>query len=108
MPDENKKITLDDLSNGAKHTAAIPPPLPKFDAKTVRDVNIAEVAQKAPEPEQVDMVPNVIKSAISQIPATIERLNNESLAIVQKGKEERIEILFLLLLFRAFTENVMS
>lgn len=91
MPDENKKITLDDLSNGAKHTAAIPPPLPKFDAKTVRDVNIAEVAQKAPEPEQVDMVPNVIKSAISQIPATIQRLNNESLAIVQKGKEERIE-----------------
>lgn len=91
MPDENKKITLDDLSNGAKHTAAIPPPLPKFDAKTVRDVNIAEVAQKAPEPEQVDMVPNVIKNAISQIPATIERLNNESLAIVQKGKEERIE-----------------
>ena len=91
MPDENKKITLDDLSNGAKHTAAIPPPLPKFDAKTVRDVNIAEVAQKAPEPEQVDMVPNVIKNAISQIPATIQRLNNESLAIVQKGKEERIE-----------------
>ena len=91
MPDENKKITLDDLSNGAKHTAAIPPPLPRFDAKSVRDVNIAEVAQKAPEPEQVDMVPGVIKSAISQIPATIERLNNESLAIVQKGKEERIE-----------------
>lgn len=91
MPDENKKITLDDLSNGAKHTAAIPPPLPRFDAKTVRDVNIAEVAQKAPEPEQVDMVPGVIKNAISQIPATIQRLNNESLAIVQKGKEERIE-----------------
>jgi hypothetical protein len=91
MPDENKNVTLDDLSNGAKHTAAIPPPLPRFDAKSVRDVNIAEVAQKAPEPEQVDMVPGVIKSAISQIPATIERLNNESLAIVQKGKEERIE-----------------
>jgi len=91
MPDENKKITLDDLSNGAKHTAAIPPPLPRFDAKTVRDVNIAEVAQKAPEPEQVDMVPGVIKNAINQIPATIQRLNNESLAIVQKGKEERIE-----------------
>ena len=91
MPDENKKITLDDLSNGAKHTAAIPPPLPKFDAKTVRDVNIAEVAQKAPEPEQVDMVPGVIKNAINQIPAAIERLNNESLAILQKGKEERIE-----------------
>lgn len=91
MPDENKKVTLDDLSNGAKHTAAIPPPLPRFDARTVRDVNIAEVAQKAPEPEQVDMVPGVIKSAISQIPATIQRLNNESLAIVQKGKEERIE-----------------
>ena len=91
MPDENKKITLDDLSNGAKHTAAIPPPLPRFDAKTVRDVNISEVAQKAPEPEQVDMVPGVIKSAINQIPATIQRLNNESLAIVQKGKEERIE-----------------
>jgi len=91
MPDENKKITLDDLSNGAKHTAAIPPPLPKFDAKTVRDVNISEVAQKAPEPEQVDMVPGVIKNAINQIPAAIERLNNESLAILQKGKEERIE-----------------
>ena len=91
MPDENKKITLDDLSNGAKHTAAIPPPLPRFDAKSVRDVNIAEVAQKAPEPEQVDMVPGVIKNAINQIPATIQRLNNESLAIVQKGKEERIE-----------------
>ncbi len=91
MPDEIKKITLDDLSNGAKHTAAIPPPLPRFDAKSVRDVNIAEVAQKAPEPEQVDMVPGVIKNAINQIPATIQRLNNESLAIVQKGKEERIE-----------------
>lgn len=91
MSDENKKITLDDLSNGAKHTAAIPPPLPRLDSRTVRDVNIAEVAQKAPEPMQEDMVPGVIKSAISKIPATIERLNNESLAIVQKGQEERIE-----------------
>lgn len=91
MSDENKKITLDDLSNGAKHTAAIPPPLPRLDSRTVRDVNIAEVAQKAPEPMQEDMVPGVIKSAISKIPATIERLNNESLAIVQKGEEERIE-----------------
>lgn len=91
MSDENKKITLDDLSNGAKHTAAIPPPLPRLDSRTVRDVNIAEVAQKAPEPMQEDMVPGVIKKAINQIPATIERLNNESLAIVQKGEEERIE-----------------
>ncbi len=91
MSDENKKITLDDLSNGAKHTAAIPPPLPRLDSRTVRDVNIAEVAQKAPEPMQEDMVPGVIKSTISKIPATIERLNNESLAIVQKGEEERIE-----------------
>ena len=91
MSDENKKITLDDLSNGAKHTAAIPPPLPRLDSRTVRDVNIAEVAQKAPEPMQEDMVPGVIKSAISKIPAAIERLNNESLAIVQKGEEERIE-----------------
>lgn len=91
MSDENKKITLDDLSNGAKHTAAIPPPLPRLDSRTVRDVNIAEVAQKAPEPMQEDMVPSLIKSAISKIPATIERLNNESLAIVQKGQEERIE-----------------
>ena len=91
MSDENKKITLDDLSNGAKHTAAIPPPLPRLDSRTVRDVNIAEVAQKAPEPMQEDMVPGMIKKAINQIPATIERLNNESLAIVQKGEEERIE-----------------
>lgn len=91
MPDENKRVTLDDLSNGAKHTVAIPPPLPRFDAKTARDVNIAEVSQKAPESKQTDMIPAVIKNTINQIPAAIERLNNESLAIVQKGKEERIE-----------------
>lgn len=93
MPDENKRVTLDDLSNGAKHTAAIPPPLPRFDAKTARDVNIAEVSQKAPESKQTDMIPAVIKNTINQIPAAIERLNNESLAIVQKGKEERMEMM---------------
>lgn len=93
MPDENNKITLDDLSNGAQHKAAIPPrmPLPRLSASSVKEVDISQVAQKAPEPTQADMVPGVIKTAISKIPATIERLNNESLAIVQKGQEERVE-----------------
>lgn len=90
MPDD-KKVTLSDLSNGAKHVAAIPAPLPRLSAKTVREANIAEVAQKAPEMQQTDVVPGVIKSAIEKIPETIQRLNNESLAIVKKGQEERIE-----------------
>ena len=91
MAKEENKVTLSDLSNGAKHVASIPPPLPRLNAKNVKEVNVLEVAQKAPEPTQEEVLPSVIKSTIEKIPETIARLNNESLAIVEAGKEQRMQ-----------------
>ena len=98
---ENKGVSLASLSEGAIPTASpvmpktatpMTPPLPRFNANEVKDVNRREVAQ-APEREQpVDGTGNpMIDQAFESIDPTIERLNNESLADFEKGQQERID-----------------
>ena len=91
---ETEKVSLSTLAEGAIPTAApeMPTKLPKFDPKTVKDVNVSEVVQpKKSNQVQTEMGNPMIDSALQGLDDAIERTRQESLEIVEKGEEERIE-----------------
>ena len=94
MEDNEKKVSLTDLAEGAKQTASMPTRFPtRFKANQVREVaDYHEVVQpKASEKPVEGVGMKVIDDTIKAIPETIERLRQESLALIEKGQEERIE-----------------
>ena len=91
---ETEKVSLSTLAEGAIPTATpeMPTKLPKFDPKTVKDVNVSEVVQpKKSNQVQTEMGNPMIDSALQGLDDAIERTRQESLDIVEKGEEERIE-----------------
>lgn len=91
---ETEKVSLSTLAEGAIPTAApeMPTKLPKLDPKTVKDVNVSEVVQpKKSNQVQTEMGNPMIDSALQGLDDAIERTRQESLEIVEKGEEERIE-----------------
>ena len=91
---ETEKVSLSTLAEGAIPTAApeMPTKLPKLDPKTVKDVNVSEVVQpKKSNQVQTEMGNPMIDSALQGLDDAIERTRQESLDIVEKGEEERIE-----------------
>ena len=91
---ETEKVSLSTLAEGAIPTATpeMPTKLPKLDPKTVKDVNVSEVVQpKKSNQVQTEMGNPMIDSALQGLDDAIERTRQESLEIVEKGEEERIE-----------------
>ena len=91
---ETEKVSLSTLAEGAIPTATpeMPTKLPKLDPKTVKDVNVSEVVQpKKSNQVQTEMGNPMIDSALQGLDDAIERTRQESLDIVEKGEEERIE-----------------
>ena len=91
---ETEKVSLSTLAEGAILTATpeMPTKLPKLDPKTVKDVNVSEVVQpKKSNQVQTEMGNPMIDSALQGLDDAIERTRQESLDIVEKGEEERIE-----------------
>ena len=91
---ETEKVSLSTLAEGAIPTATpeMPAKLPKLDPKTVKDVNVSEVVQpKKSNQVQTEMGNPMIDSALQGLDDAIERTRQESLEIVEKVEEERIE-----------------
>ena len=91
---ETEKVSLSTLAEGAIPTATpeMPTRLPKLDPKTVKDVNVSEVVQpKKSNQVQTEMGNPMIDSALQGLDDAIERTRQESLEIVKKGEEKRIE-----------------
>ena len=89
----SENVTLSDLASGAQPTVAPMngmPVKPKLDTSKVRDVNPNEVAI----PEEVKPVEGtgnpMLDSAFKGLDETIARQAAESMAIIEKGNEERL------------------
>ena len=88
-------VSLSDLSNGAKPVAA-PSGMPvkhKLDTKNVREANLAEAVlpSKADMPTEGTGNPMLDQALNPEVlDATINRLANESMELIEKGNEERL------------------
>lgn len=89
----SENVTLSDLASGAQPTVAPMngmPTKPKLDTSKVREVNPNEVAI----PEEVKPVEGtgnpMLDSAFKGLDETTVRLAAESMAIIEKGNEERL------------------
>lgn len=94
---ETEGISLSDLAEGAIPTATapdnnIPTKLPKLDTKTAKEVDVREVAlPKKSEKIQTEMGNPMIDAAFNGLDEAIERTRSESMEIVKKAEDERIE-----------------
>lgn len=95
MNNTNEGVSLSALSEGAIPTASapsMPNKLPKLDPKSVKEADRHEVAlPKASERIQEEMGNPMIDSAFASLDGAIERTREESLEILKKGEEQRIE-----------------
>lgn len=96
MP-ENNNVSLSDLANGAVPTAAPVgmPVKPKLDTSNVKSVNLNDVALPGESSKPTEGTGNpMLDQAFLGIDKTIDRLAEESTALIEKGNEERIEQAF--------------
>lgn len=93
MP-ENNNVSLSDLANGATPTAAPVgmPVKPKLDTSNVKPVNLNDVALPGESEKPVEGTGNpMLDQAFLGLDKTIDRLADESAALIEKGNAERIE-----------------
>lgn len=93
MP-ENNNVSLSDLANGAKPTAAPVgmPVKPKLDTSNVKPVNLNEAVLPGESEKPVEGTGNpMLDQAFLGLDKTIDRLADESTALIEKGNAERIE-----------------
>ena len=96
MP-ENNNVSLSDLANGAVPTAAPVgmPVKPKLDTSNAKSVNLKDVAPPGESSKPTEGTGNpMLDQAFLGIDKTIDRLADESTALIEKGNEERIEQAF--------------
>ena len=87
-------VTLSDLSNGAAPVATPVgmPPKHKLDTKNVKEANLSEAVLPGKDQMPTDGTGNpMLDQAFLGLDSTIDRLANESQALIDKGNEERIE-----------------
>ena len=91
----SENVTLSDLSNGAVPTASPVgmPAKPKLNTKNVREANISEVVLPGDNGsvEGKGTGNPMLDAAFENLDATTNRLAEESMALINKGNEERIE-----------------
>ena len=91
----SKDVSLSDLANGAAPTATpVGMPPTTLDPNKVADVDISKVAQPGKADEEIAKYTTgnpILDSAFKGLDATTERLANESAALVDQGREERLE-----------------
>lgn len=87
------KETLTDLAEGAKPIATPLMPMPaRLDPKKVINVDRTKVAKPAKKDQEIMGSGNqMYDAAFEAIPNTIERLRQQSLFLIKKGEEMRIE-----------------
>ena len=87
-------VTLSDLSNGATPVATPVgmPPKHKLDTKNVKEANLSEAVLPGKDQMPTEGTGNpMLDQAFLGLDSTIDRLANESQALIDKGNEERIE-----------------
>ena len=91
----NKEVSLSDLANGAAQPTATPVGMPAtLDPKKVSEVNKSDVAMPGPSSDPVAAYTTgnpILDGAMRGLDSTVERLANDSAALVEKGREERLE-----------------
>lgn len=93
MPNTNENVSLSELANGAVPTAAPVgmPVKPKLDTSKAKDVSLSEVSIVT-EPKPVEGTGNpMLDKAFEGLDDTINRIQNETDALYNKGREERIQ-----------------
>lgn len=89
----NENVTLSDLANGAIPTATPVgmPTRPKMDTSSVKEADLREVVQPS-KPKVVEGTGNpMLDQAFLGVEESINRIQNETNDIYQKGVEQRIE-----------------
>lgn len=93
MSNTNENVSLSELANGAVPTAAPVgmPVKPKLDTSKAKDVSLSEVSIVT-EPKPVEGTGNpMLDKAFESLDDTINRLQNETDDLYNKGREERIQ-----------------
>lgn len=93
MPNNNENVSLSELANGAVPTAAPVgmPVKPKLDTSKAKDVSLSEVSIVT-EPKPVEGTGNpMLDKAFEGLDDTINRIQDETDALYNKGQEERIQ-----------------
>lgn len=93
MPNNNENVSLSELANGAVPTAAPVgmPVKPKLDTSKAKDVSLSEVSIVT-EPKPVEGTGNpMLDKAFEGLDDTINRIQDETNALYNKGQEERIQ-----------------
>lgn len=94
MSENNNNVTLSELANGAIPVATPVgmPVKPKLNTNNVVDANLSDAVLPSEKNKPVEGFGNpMIDKAFEGLDSTIERLNNESYDLYQKGREERIQ-----------------
>lgn len=93
MPNTNENVSLSELANGAVPTAAPVgmPVKPKLDTSKAKDVSLSEVSVVT-KPKPVEGTGNpMLDKAFEGLDDTINRLQDETDVLYNKGREERIQ-----------------
>ena len=93
MPNNNENVSLSELASGAVPTAAPVgmPVKPKLDTSKAKDVSLSEVSIVT-EPKPVEGTGNpMLDKAFEGLDDTINRIQDETDALYNKGQEERIQ-----------------
>lgn len=93
MSNTNENVSLSELANGAVPTAAPVgmPVKPKLDTSKAKDVSLSEVSIVT-KPKPVEGTGNpMLDKAFEGLDDTINRLQDETDVLYNKGKEERIQ-----------------
>lgn len=93
MSNTNENVSLSELANGAVPTAAPVgmPVKPKLDTSRAKDVSLSEVSIVT-EPKPVEGTGNpMLDKAFEGLDDTINRIQNETDDLYNKGREERIQ-----------------
>lgn len=91
----NNEVSLSDLANGAAQPTATPVGMPAtLDPQKVSEVNKSDVAMPGPSSDPVAAYTTgnpILDGAMRGLDGTIDRLASDSAALVEKGREERLE-----------------
>ena len=91
----NNEVSLSDLANGAAQPTATPVGMPAtLDPNKVSEVKKSDVAMPGPSSDPVAAYTTgnpILDGAMRGLDGTIDRLASDSAALVEKGREERLE-----------------
>lgn len=91
----NNEVSLSDLANGAAQPTATPVGMPAtLDPNKVSEVRKSDVAMPGPSSDPVAAYTTgnpILDGAMRGLDDTIDRLASDSAALVEKGREERLE-----------------